>query len=372
MRTNRPTFVIVVLAVLASTITAIDAQESSVQPTADSSVSNPDSFLQSLALPPSTGPVVVKAEFFVQEIGDVDDEAETFEFTGILATRWNDPRQAFDPIKVGCSEKVYQGNYQFDELSPGWFPQIILVNESSMDQRQAVILRVQPNGDCAMLEKIDAIAETQLNLMSFPFDRQTLEARFEILGFDASEVCFETGKESLGHDEFKVPQWTITGGQLLTQVQPKPLAGLVRESSELVMQIEVRRNPSFMMRLVIIPLVLIVVLSWSVFWMDRSSLGDRINVSFIGILTVVAYQIVVSDILPRISYITCMTAFLNISFWMMCLTVVVNLMVGEADKKGHVKRGDQIDLYCRWIFPLVYFGLLIACVIIASGQANTP
>ena len=65
----------------------------------------------------------------------------------------------------------------------------------------------------------------------------------------------------------------------------------------------------YMSRLVILPLVVIVLLSFSVFWMDRSSVGDRLGVSFIGILTGVAYQLVMSDHLPRISYVTLMHGF---------------------------------------------------------------
>jgi hypothetical protein len=42
--------------------------------------------------------------------------------------------------------------------------------------------------------------------------------------------------------------------------------------------------------------------------MERSSLGDRMSVSFIGILAAVAYQVVMSEMLPRIAYVTVMNA----------------------------------------------------------------
>jgi hypothetical protein len=87
-------------------------------------------------------------------------------------------------------------------------------------------------------------------------------------------------------------------------------------------------------------------------------LRDRINVSFIGILTVVAYQIVLSEILPRISYMTLMNGFLNMSFFVICASVVINLWVGHLDRFGQTLAGDRIDRRCRWLFPLVYFGLL--------------
>ena len=113
-----------------------------------------------------------------------------------------------------------------------------------------------------------------------------------------------------------------------------------------------------MIRLVVVPLALIVMLSWSVFWMERSSLGDRISISFIGILTAVAYQIVVSEIQPHISYMTLMHGFLNLSLLIMCATVVINLVVGALDRQGKSAAGDRVDRGCRWIFPLTYFGLI--------------
>ena len=130
-----------------------------------------------------------------------------------------------------------------------------------------------------------------------------------------------------------------------------------------VLNVNVRRDPLFTLRLVGLPLALIVVLSWSVFWMERSSLGDRLSVSFVGILTAVAYQIVVGDLLPHVSYITLMHAFLNFSFLIMCASVVANLVVGACDRNGKVALGDLIDRRCRVLFPITYLGLLLAAAI---------
>ncbi len=80
--------------------------------------------------------------------------------------------------------------------------------------------------------------------------------------------------------------------------------------------------------------------------------------SFIGILTAVAYQTVMSDNLPRIAYVTLMHGFLNLSFMTMCATVMINLVVGALDRKGMQAAGDRLDRRCRWMFPITYFGLL--------------
>src|SRR5688572_27819119 len=74
-----------------------------------------------LGPPPSDGPVVVKAGFELSELNEINDEEETFAFTGVLTLQWQDQRQAFDPAG-GVTEKIYQGAFQFDEISPAWFP----------------------------------------------------------------------------------------------------------------------------------------------------------------------------------------------------------------------------------------------------------
>ena len=97
--------------------------------------------------------------------------------------------------------------------------------------------------------------------------------------------------------------------------------------------------------------------------MDESSLGDRIGVSFIGILTAVTYQVILSEILPRISYVTMINdGFLAVSFLIMSMTVIVNLRVGYLDRHGMSDAGDRLDYRCRWMFPIIYFGTLLVIV----------
>src|SRR5262245_28345652 len=83
-----------------------------------------------LAPPTEAGGVVVRARFVLRDINEINDGSETFEFRGVLTLKWHDRRQAFDPAIVGVHEKVFQGNYQVNELSTGWYPQVVLANES--------------------------------------------------------------------------------------------------------------------------------------------------------------------------------------------------------------------------------------------------
>jgi hypothetical protein len=334
------------------------------QPTTQASqAAKSDSVL--LGLPEEDDPVVVRVSLEIQDIDEINEENETFEFTGVLTLIWSDSRQAFDPAAAGVEEKIYQGDYQFNELSPSWFPQVVLVNSSGSLEQQGVVLRARPDGTQILISKITAVAKTELDLKRFPFDRQRLEAVFEVLGFDHSEVVMQVGQEATANALW-VPQWTIKGLSMSTEDRAVSYAGRRGIASMFVASVDVQRVSLYIGRLVILPLIVIVLLTFSVFWMDRASLGDRISVSFIGILTAVAYQVVMNDIMPRIGYVTWIDGFLNLSFLLMVGTVIINLVVGRLDQHSRHDIAHRVDVLCRWAFPITYLGLILISFAVMS------
>jgi len=324
------------------------------------------------ALPQGKGPVEVTVSFELRDVDHIDDDAETFEFTGVLNLSWHDPRQAFDPVTEGTEEKIYQGSFQFDEVFSGWYPQLILVNESGLFEKHGVVLRVRSDGSLSLFETVNAVAKIDLNLRHYPIDQQRLKAVFHVLGFSSEEIVLRLEPDyndgDLNIDEsFQMPQWRLTGIKSSIGTRNTPLIGKGATTSTFTVSIDLQRSSFFILRLVILPLMIIVMLSWSVFWMDKSSLGDRISVSFIGILTAVTYQVILSEILPSISYVTLINeGFLSVSFLIMCMTVIVNLRVGYLDRHGMPEAGDRLDHRCRWMFPVIYFGALLVIVWMAS------
>jgi hypothetical protein len=326
-----------------------------------------------ISAPPQTAePVEVTVSFELRDIDHIDDEAETFEFTAVMKLSWHDPRQAFNSVNDATEEKIYQGKYQVEEDFGGWFPQLILVNESGLYEKRGVLLRVLSDGSLSMYETVNAVGKIDLDLRRYPIDQQRLEAIFHVLGFDSNELVLRLEPDyndgDLNIDEtFRLPQWQLTGISSSIGTRNTPLIGKGATTSTFTVSIDVQRSAYYILRLVILPLIIIVMLSWSVFWMDTSSLGDRISVSFIGILTVVTYQVILSEILPRISYTTLINdGFLSFSFFIMSMTVFVNLRVGYLDRHGMSAAGNRLDHLCRWLFPAIYFGALLVLLWMAS------
>jgi hypothetical protein len=313
-----------------------------------------------LGPPVSAQPLALDIEFHLQDIDAIDDETETMRFAGTLLVRWQDPRQAFDTAEVGVREKFFSDPYLYTEEFPTWVPQVDLMNAYAPLETRSQLLRIAPDGTCMLVRAINGVAKIRLELRRYPFDRQQLALVFRAHGYRSTEVAFMSAARAVRWDStaLRIPQWTVDRMESASQVSGKEVLGITNGVSTFSITFDVSRDPLHMLRLVLIPLALIVILSWSVFWMDRSSLGDRMSVSFVGILTAVTYQVIIADTLPDISYITFIHGFVNLSFLLMCLTVLVNLMVGVLDQNNKAALGDRIDRTSRWTFPAVYAMLL--------------
>jgi len=310
--------------------------------------------------PEDDGPVVVEIGFFLTNINAINEEDETLDFEGTLSLRWRDPRLAFDPGETGYEQRYYQGYYQFDEVFSGWWPQVVLANEAGRFDREGIVVRIDPDGTVNYREEVDALAKVKMNLRRFPLDRQQFAVTFEILGYDSGQLRLrvDEGATGLWRDnlhQVQVPQWTrpeLTATVL--EYDPAYADGHDDPITAMQVLIDLQREPGYTLRLVALPVMIFVMLSWSVFWMERSSVGDRMDISFIGILTVVAYQIMFSEGLPKISYLTVLMAFMVISFILMCASVLINLRVAALDNSGRSMEGDRLDRRCRYLFPITY------------------
>lgn len=319
-----------------------------------------------LLSPPTTeDPIEVRIGFQLLDVVQIEETTETFEFSGILTVQWKDDRQSFDPAIEGVTEKFYQGSFQFNEIATSWYPEVSLLNSVGPFEKGEPLLRILPDGTSILVTPINATAKSELKLRKYPFDTQNLRIFFGIPGYSESKVKMSPlAMPSLQHSDVRIPQWSVLETRATAESILPTVPGSSERTSVFVFELDVKRQAAFVMRLVVLPLFLVVVLSWSVFWMDRASVGDRMSVSFVGLLTAVAYQIVLGDIMPHISYLTPVNVFVSISFVIMCASIVVNLIVGELNRENRGAAADALDNRCKIVFPIAYGTMLLASVLI--------
>ncbi len=72
---------------------------------------------------------MVKVGIVLVDIIDLDEVNETFPAEIVVVVEWLDPRLAFDPAAEGTNIKLFQGQFPFNEVFTGWWPQLLIVIE---------------------------------------------------------------------------------------------------------------------------------------------------------------------------------------------------------------------------------------------------
>lgn len=325
--------------------------------------------------PPGPEPLEVRIGFNLVNLTDINESEETIDFDASFTASWLDPRLAYDPAVVGTPEwevgdysgtprKVFTGDFQVKEAYEGWRPHLFVANGIGNRAINDVMLGIWPDGTVLYRETFSAKVEAPMQMRRYPFDRQQLDVFIHPFVYQRGEVVLVphapfsvTWNQNLG-----IAQWVREG----VSIRERPTELVRRDEStatisELVATIDVRRRPQHVLLSIIFPLVLLVSLTWVVFWMDEESISDRINISFIGILSVVAYYFVILDSVPDISCLTLMDAFILLTFLVLSAGVVVSVVVDKWNRGGRKAAGDTLDRVCRWAFPLGY-ALITAAV----------
>ena len=311
-------------------------------------------------LPPGQKPVEVEAFFFLNDIDNINEQDETFEIKGTLELKWKDTRQAFDTIAEGINYKLFQGTYRFLEVYNGWWPQLVAANSVGNIPLQGVTLKVYHDGTMVLTQEVAATLKSSMNLRNYPFDRQELKIIIQPLSFLASEVKLVSGTEmmDLPRRHLNIAGWDLINLKAATRIDIDDKSN--HPFSQLVIALDMKRKPGYTTWLVFIPLTFIILLSSSIYWMDAESLGNRMDISFIGLLTIVAYQAMVESGLPKIDYFTLIHGFVYISYLIMAIFIISNILIDQLNRKKKTELADKIDRHARWIMPIAYisFNLL--------------
>jgi nitric oxide reductase large subunit len=114
---------------------------------------------------------------------------------------------------------------------------------------------------------------------------------------------------------------------------------------------------------VIAPLVLIVAMSWAVFWIDPKDTGTKISITITAMLTLIAFRFAIGTNLPAISYLTRMDVLILLSTILVYASLVAVLTTAAYSRKGNHERAKRIDRISRWGFPLFF----IASGVVSMG-----
>lgn len=297
-------------------------------------------------------PKVVDVELQLLDLPLIDTVESRYRFRAFVRFHWNDPELA------GATEQLYVDQDALDRLAKIWWPIPVIVNQVGQIEVTRRVLRIAPDGGVEFSGLFETTMSSAFDLRRFPFDSQTLELRLESFAWGEEQLVFRSNDDSVGIDDaLKLVEWEVSDAHTRVERVVRPRQHVTK--SQLVMSIEIERYAGFYVWKVILPLILIVAISWSVFWMHDETFAGRTRVSITGVLTVVAYQFVLADSLPKIPYLTLLDAITTLSFTVIAATLFENLVASRWRERDEAV-ALAIDRTSRWAFPASYALMVVA------------
>ena len=305
--------------------------------------------------PSNNGPVRVGVGLHVVDISDISEVNNTFRAEFDVVAIWTDPRLAFDVNTEGSDRRVFVGPASEVFRTQIWNAQGIAANAVGGLQPISQKITTFPDGRLMLEVRVNGTLRADLNYRRFPFDEQVLPVHIESYAWNRDVVTFEALPEGTGFDgSFRLPEWDVV--EVVSSVSDVERPRDPVPYSRITYDIRIDRKAGFYVWKVFLPLFVIVAISGVVFWMGREALGRRAGVSVTGILTVIAYQFVVSDAIPRVSYLTVLDKLLLLSLVAIASTLFVSIYVEAMDSRG--KDPSRVDRTCRSAFPIAYYVLV--------------
>jgi hypothetical protein len=293
-------------------------------------------------------PTIVEIRYVILDIDGVDSAVQNFTMNLFYRAKWLDPREAHDGS--GPVSK---------DLSKVWHPSIQITNRQKIFKTMDDVAKVYPDGTVEVVQRVWGDFSQILDLKNFPFDSQNFDVTLVSVGQTTDEVQFIIEKAEVSgiSPKFSLPDWEVLSHKawghntaIFTQMD---------KAAMFTISIEAKRYNAYYIIKVILPLFLIVAMSWIVFWIDPEQAGTQIGVATTSMLTLIAYRFSIDSLVPAVSYLTRMDTFILSSTLLVFATLGEAVITSALAKRGKAKLATRMDQWCRLIVPAGF--LALAC-----------
>ena len=307
---------------------------------------------ESLVPPMVNGkPVKVKLGLFVTNLVEVDEVKEKFHISGYLTMTWKDPRLAFTGNAPG-----EQREYTPSDI---WIPKIFIINAAEQRQKFSINIRGDADGTIHYVELFQAELTTSYYLEAFPFDSESLEIYIQPFLDERGTVSlsYDRSMSGVATEQFvELAQWQIKG---LSAIEVEaPIGETGQNIYELEVDLQVQRRYRYYLWKIFFPLLAMVAIAYSAFWIRITDYYTQISITLTAILTEIAFLFAISSSLPKVPYLTFIDAFFLLSFVFSCSSMIELIAVHQALERGFQARAERIRRLSKYFGPLVYFALI--------------
>jgi hypothetical protein len=293
-------------------------------------------------------PIQVTVGIYMFDLTEINDVRQNLTGDFAVVLRWVDPRLSH---MEGCE-------IQTDNV---WSPGLVFLNSGRKFTGRPK-MSIGPGGQVKYVQRYSGTFATYHKLNDFPFDKQSFRISLFSLGWWEEDVMLIVDEKVTGrHKRLDISDWIIKGveatiGRYYDTSHEKFI-------SRYDFNISAERIKAYYLWKVILPLCLIVAMSWCVFWINPAQYGPQIGLSATSMLTLIAFIFATTNMVPRLGYLTLLDRFIVFSTILVFLALVESLTTVYLVSKEKKELALRIDNMSRFVFPII-FGVIIITVLI--------
>ena len=261
---------------------------------------------------------------------------------GYLDLAWVDPTLELPKPRGGRDRRRFrQGDI--------WSPELEFVNAAEqVDTEREGDLYVDRAGRVVERVRFSHKFRSALHLKRFPFDRQTLHIDVSPFDLFAKDIDLIANRSSTGKlPDASVPDWRIDG---MTSRVERPAGGDPSDQT-FVFEVRVTRRSMFYLWRVFLPLTLLVMASWSVFWIDDDAAPAKFGTAVTVLVSLVAFSYTIDFSLPKVPYLTFADVFSLTVFAYVLAVIFAVTGIHHIHRHRGPERAHRYEAIARWAFP---------------------
>lgn len=264
-------------------------------------------------------PVEVNVTLVISNVVSIDQILGSMAVQGTVVLSWKDSR-------IAIPEGTDRVQLQPDDV---WVPQIDYYNLYDRKDLVAVKLALNRVGSTnesviTHTERFAGLFSFRMNFVYYPFDKHALPVQLELFGNPREYVALAHPTVKLLDGAVSGSLWTARDAYCELE-QTTKVTGLTYD--RFVARINMERSPISMMADTYSPLVLILLISYTSYYIDPAAVPARTAITIISLLCAITFYDRVAAKMPETSYITWLDVYCILTIVSCCVSIMVFVFV---------------------------------------------
>ncbi|KAI4476382.1 hypothetical protein M0804_013653 [Polistes exclamans] len=276
-------------------------------------------------------PATVEVDIMVRSMGPISEVDMTYSMDCYFRQSWVDRRLAFQggketlALSISMLAKIWKPDTYFYNGKQSYLHTITSPNK---------FVRLYKDGRVLYSSRLTIKAGCPMNLEDFPMDTQRCPLKFGSFGYTTRDVIYKwnSDRQVAIAEDMKLSQFDLVANPTANHSTTPALSHA--EYSMLLVYFHLQRHMGNFLIQVYGPCILLVVLSWVSFWLNREATADRVSLGITTVLTMTFLGLEARTDLPKVPYPTALDFFVFLSFAFIFATIIQFAVVHYFTKYG--------------------------------------